>query len=788
MRAQSLDISEVSTLGKTGEPLLQHYNQIGKLCCKKQGQRVRNTCLLERDPVKVKRVQRATQRKSKGPKSVLLTNNTAHSRTRRGRRPTSRFCSPNRKIRKTDHFCVLRRRRSTSKIPRHTATKFSGNVSRDSTTSCEAITQYLDQTNNLLLWLQLIKRRRHNLVPVGILSRLMKDKNFWVLASILGKTKCPISLIGSFKKALRVLTCLTKKKNRRNNVPLARFVRALGRRNAASQRLPRFFLDSSCRSWKKYLRNALRLIVTNKKRCNLSTQKEPVLLCINRAEETILRIFLELIYEPQFFSSNHGFRSGKSQHSCLLEIKQKFQGAKHVIIGKTSNSSTGSLLTQSYESIKFFVKDRKFLDLIRAIDVSNSNDNLKRFSMFSKIHSKYNVETPSKLFDNSLLAEEVVPDFGRLRGIKTSKCICPSKSQNQNMIELTDFLSNITLHKLDAFVLRLSRILHCDQKRFPRSILSDRSTVTFVRHSLNHISRHKSLSVDPVIPSRLLLHVNYIRYSNSFLLGISGPSASHRIAIKICRLVKRFLEVKLKMDLKHNTIVLKPGNEKIPFLGYLIDFAYKSSPGRCKAWSSLNRGSTGSATALVRSESLCEAQAPSTISSGKPRLRSRPTRRGSQRGKKQTFFFHSQRRKAFQNKELRRINRFMECYKPIKSAVVSNRTTKIRLLVNIQKVLDILSVEGFCDRSGKPKPNFRYFQNSQNRTVACVASLLRGLTNYYQLAENKRRCISRLSYILTNSVAMMFAAKYKLGTRAKVFAHAGRNLLKPLLSKKRDCK
>lgn len=755
IRAQSLDILEISTLGKTGEPLLRHYNKIQKLCCKKQGQRVRNTCLLERDPVKVQGVQRARQRKSKGPKSVLLTSNTAYSRIRRV---------------------------STSKRARHTTTKFSGNVSRDSTISCEAITQYLDQANNLLLWLQLLKRRRNGLLPVGILSRLMKDKNFWVLASILGKAKCPVSLIGSFKKGLRILTCLKKKKMRRNNVRFARFAGALGRPNAAKQRWPSFFLDSSSRSLKKkmkYLTNALRLIVTNEKRCHLSTQKESVLLCINRAKETILRILLELIYEPQFFSSNHGFRSGKSQHSCLLEIKQKFQGVKHAIIGKTSNSSTGSLFTQSYESIKFFVKDRKFLDLIRDVNVYNSNDNLQRFSMFSNIQSKYNVEKPSKLFDNSLLAEAVVPDFRRLRGINISKCICPSKSQNQKMIELTDFLSNITLHKLDGFVLRLSRILNCDEnsRRFPRSILSDRSKEALVRHSLNHTSRHKSLSVDPVIPSPLLLHLNYVRYSNSFLLGISGPSASHRIAVKICRLVKRFLEVKLKMDLKKNTIVLKPGNEKIPFLGYLIDFAYKSRPRRGNAWSSLNRGSTRSFTALAGNGWLYEAQAPSNISSGKTRLRSRPTRGGSQR------------RNVFKNKEIRRSNfRFMECDKAIRYAVVSNRTTKIRLLVNMQKVLDILSVEGFCDRSGKPKPNFRYFQNSQNRTVARVASLLRGLTNYYQLAENKRRCISRLSYILTNSVAMMFAAKYKLGTRAKVFAHAGRNLLKPLLSKKRDCK
>lgn len=115
----------------------------------------------------------------------------------------------------------------------------------------------------------------------------------------------------------------------------------------------------------------------------------------------------------------------------------------------------------------------------------------------------------------------------------------------------------------------------------------------------------------------------------------------------------------------------------------------------------------------------------------------------------------------------------------------STITNKVHLLVNMNQVVHSLSDMGFCDRSGKPKPNFRYFQESQYSAIARVSSVLRGLACYYELAEWKRRCMTRCSYILTHSLAMMFAAKFKLGTRAKVFAIAGRNLNKPLSSAKR---
>lgn len=104
------------------------------------------------------------------------------------------------------------------------------------------------------------------------------------------------------------------------------------------------------------------------------------------------------------------------------------------------------------------------------------------------------------------------------------------------------------------------------------------------------------------------------------------------------------------------------------------------------------------------------------------------------------------------------------------------RGGSIRLLVDVNRLINSLSEKGFCDKSGAPKPNFHYFQDPQSYTVDRVAAILRGISNYYHLSETKRKVISRISYICTHSIAMMFAAKFKLGSRAKVFQRAGKDL------------
>lgn len=61
--------------------------------------------------------------------------------------------------------------------------------------------------------------------------------------------------------------------------------------------------------------------------------------------------------------------------------------------------------------------------------------------------------------------------------------------------------------------------------------------------------------------------------------------------------------------------------------------------------------------------------------------------------------------------------------------------------------------------------------------------ILRGLANYYKIANNFRQMISHLNYIIQVSIAKMFAAKYRLGTISKVFALAGKDLSRLITNK-----
>jgi group II intron reverse transcriptase/maturase len=107
----------------------------------------------------------------------------------------------------------------------------------------------------------------------------------------------------------------------------------------------------------------------------------------------------------------------------------------------------------------------------------------------------------------------------------------------------------------------------------------------------------------------------------------------------------------------------------------------------------------------------------------------------------------------------------------------------IRLLVDMNKVINKLFLKKFCDFKGRPIPNFHYFHNPQSFTVTRVSAVIRGLANYYHLANSKVSCIQRITYIIQHSLAKLFAAKFRLGTRAKVFKKAGRDLSKLIKSK-----
>uniref|UniRef100_A0A1D1YVJ8 Putative mitochondrial protein ymf11 n=1 Tax=Anthurium amnicola TaxID=1678845 RepID=A0A1D1YVJ8_9ARAE len=88
------------------------------------------------------------------------------------------------------------------------------------------------------------------------------------------------------------------------------------------------------------------------------------------------------------------------------------------------------------------------------------------------------------------------------------------------------------------------------------------------------------------------------------------------------------------------------------------------------------------------------------------------------------------------------------------------------------------------DRDPDPQPCFRMFHATQAHTNAQMNKFLSTMSEWYRYADNRKKVVNFCSYIVRGSLAKLYAAKYKLRSRAKVYKIASRNLSRPLKDKK----
>lgn len=112
--------------------------------------------------------------------------------------------------------------------------------------------------------------------------------------------------------------------------------------------------------------------------------------------------------------------------------------------------------------------------------------------------------------------------------------------------------------------------------------------------------------------------------------------------------------------------------------------------------------------------------------------------------------------------------------------LVNRKMTIPTLDVDLDKVIRRLADAGFCDRSGEPLPAFRFLRLPQSQVNAKVNRILRGLSQWWSIAGNRKRAVAYVAYIIRYSVAKVYAAKFKMKTVARVFKIGGNDLKKPL--------
>lgn len=88
------------------------------------------------------------------------------------------------------------------------------------------------------------------------------------------------------------------------------------------------------------------------------------------------------------------------------------------------------------------------------------------------------------------------------------------------------------------------------------------------------------------------------------------------------------------------------------------------------------------------------------------------------------------------------------------------------------------------DRDPDPQPCFRMFHATQAHTNSQMNKFLSVMVEWYRYADNRKKIVNFCSYIIRGSLAKLYAAKYKLRSRAKVYKIGSRNLSRPLKEKK----
>jgi group II intron reverse transcriptase/maturase len=291
----------------------------------------------------------------------------------------------------------------------------------------------------------------------------------------------------------------------------------------------------------------------------------------------VMRLLLEAYYEPQFSDRSHGFRPGLGCHTALREVANTWTGTTWLIEGDISDCF-GSLdheITVQILSEK--IHDNRFLRLVR-----------------------------------NMLEAGYLEDWvwnATLSGAPQGGVLSP-------------LLSNIYLHRLDAFV---EQVLMPEYNRGAERVKNPayrkvQKALTRARERGDRVEARSLRQQLRGMPSKDLhdpgyRRLRYCRYADDHLLGFTGPKAE---AEEIKQRLGRFLRDELRLELsEEKTLITHARTSAARFLGYEITVQHND-----KAITNGQRSSNATVRLRVPVE-VIKAKCASYMQRGKPARRTR---------------------------------------------------------------------------------------------------------------------------------------------------------------------
>lgn len=250
----------------------------------------------------------------------------------------------------------------------------------------------------------------------------------------------------------------------------------------------------------------------------------------NKILQEVIRSILEAYYEPNFSDHSHGFRPERGCHTALQTIQRTWLGTKWFIEGDVRNCF-GSIDHKVLLSIlRENIQDNRFLRLIENLLKTGYMEDLRYNTVMSGTPQGGNV---SPILSNIYLDQ--LDKF-------VEKTLIPEYTRGKERKENPEY-----------------------KKLYKRAwYLKKRGRHDEARELEKQYQQMPSMVVDDPAYRRL----RYIRYSDDFLLGFTGPIAEAR---EIKERLREFLQNQLKLELsEEKTLITHARCEMAKFLGYEI--------------------------------------------------------------------------------------------------------------------------------------------------------------------------------------------------------------------------
>jgi len=290
--------------------------------------------------------------------------------------------------------------------------------------------------------------------------------------------------------------------------------------------------------------------------------------------QEVVRTLLEAMYERTFSNYSHGFRPDKSCHTALMQIKDRFTGAKWFVEGDIKGFFDNIDHHKLIEILRRKIDDEKFIDLIWKF--------LKAGYMEDWQYHKTYSGTPQGGIISPIISNIYLNELDMFM-----------QSYKEN------FDKGKERKRLKEYRTREARLQRANKKyKAQWEEMSEEEKELALQH-LDDLKNHmmELPYKDPMDEN--YKRIQYVRYADDFIIGVIG---SKEDCLKIKHDIKTFLEEELKIELSEEKTLITHSSKRARFLGYDIKISHDNKTAKYTASGHKQRTRTMSCELLLPHE------------------------------------------------------------------------------------------------------------------------------------------------------------------------------------------